>query len=126
MIAALTACAASSPAAEPLHKVLTSASSGIHVDAWEQTGHATGAKGAAWSVRKLTLHGGKQEGCELIVVDNGKLKITVVPTRGMSVLEVTDGELKLSKTCRAALGGHLAVEDLASPAPLLATLILSV
>lgn len=48
-----------------------------------------------WSVTRFALHGGKQEGCELIVLDNGKLKITVVPTRGMSVLEVTDGDVRL-------------------------------
>ena len=95
MIAALTACAANSPAAEPIHKVLTSASSGIHVDAWEQTGHATAAKGAAWSVRKLTLHGGKQEGVDLVIVDNGKLKLTLIPTRGMGIFSVTSGDVRL-------------------------------
>ena len=42
----------------------------------------------AWSVDKSTLHGGKQEGCELVTIDNGSMKIVVVPTRGMSVLQV--------------------------------------
>ncbi len=43
----------------------------------------------AWSIEKTTLHGGKQEGCELVTIDNGVLEIVVIPTRGMSVLRVT-------------------------------------
>jgi galactose mutarotase-like enzyme len=40
------------------------------------------------SITQTTLHGGKQEGVELIRVDNGKLAITVIPTRGMNILSV--------------------------------------
>lgn len=43
----------------------------------------------AWSVEKSTLHGGKQEGCEIITIDSGTLSIVIVPTRGMSVLRVS-------------------------------------
>ena len=50
---------------------------------------------APWSVTRRTLHGGKQEGVELVTVDNGLLQITVIPTRGMSVLEVRQGDLRL-------------------------------
>lgn len=82
-------------AAEPMHKVLVSAKDNIHVDAWEQSGQAGGAKGAAWSVRKVSLHGGKQEGVDLVIIDNGKLKITVIPTRGMGILSVTSGDERL-------------------------------
>jgi len=82
-------------AAEPMHKVLLSAKDNIRVDTWEQSGHAGGARGPAWSVRKITLHGGKQEGVDLVIIDNGKLKITVVPTRGMGVLSVTSGDVRL-------------------------------
>jgi peroxiredoxin len=49
----------------------------------------------AWSVRKSVLHGGKQEGVEIIEVNNGKLRFTVVPTRGMSIYEVVMGDLRL-------------------------------
>ncbi|MEO1996554.1 MAG: aldose 1-epimerase family protein [Planctomycetaceae bacterium] len=48
-----------------------------------------------WSVRKLTLHGGKQQGVELVVIDNGKIRITVVPTRGMGILHVSLDALRL-------------------------------
>lgn len=39
-------------------------------------------------IRKSTLYGGKQDGVEVIAVHNGKLTITVIPTRGMSILSV--------------------------------------
>src|SRR3712207_8795510 len=48
-----------------------------------------------WQVKSQTLHGGKQEGVEIITVDNGRLRFTVVPTRGMSVAEVVMGDIRL-------------------------------
>ena len=48
-----------------------------------------------WIVRKQILHGGKQEGVEVIEVNNGKLQFTVIPTRGMSVQQVSMGDLRL-------------------------------
>jgi hypothetical protein len=41
-----------------------------------------------WALRMTTLHGGKQEGTELVVLDNGKLIIYVIPTRGLGILAV--------------------------------------
>jgi hypothetical protein len=55
----------------------------------------SGIKTGPWSVRTTVLHGGKQEGVELITIDNGKLSITLIPTRGMSILEVRSGDLRL-------------------------------
>ncbi|MFT5128538.1 MAG: hypothetical protein ACI8W8_002149 [Rhodothermales bacterium] len=52
-------------------------------------------KSSNYNVTTETLHGGKQEGVKLIHVDNGKLKFTVIPTRGMSVLSVESGDVKL-------------------------------
>ena len=48
-----------------------------------------------WSVRLETLHGGKQEGVRLITVNNGKLDIVLVPTRGLGILRVKQGDLRL-------------------------------
>ncbi|HZZ77157.1 MAG TPA: aldose 1-epimerase family protein [Gemmataceae bacterium] len=48
-----------------------------------------------WSVAIKTLHGGKQEGVRLIQLDNGKLQIILIPTRGMGILSVTMGDMKL-------------------------------
>lgn len=75
--------------AEPLRKVLTSAEQNIHVDAWE-----TKTKGKGF-VRKQTLRGGKQEGVDIITVYNGKLRFTVIPTRGMSIAEVVMDDIGL-------------------------------
>ncbi len=50
---------------------------------------------APWSITRETLVGGMQDGVELIHVDNGKLKFTVIPTRGMSVREIQCGDLRL-------------------------------
>jgi hypothetical protein len=40
-----------------------------------------------WSVEKWTLRGGRQEGVELVEIDNGRMSIVVCPTRGMGVIE---------------------------------------
>jgi hypothetical protein len=95
MIAAFTASTAAATAAEPFFKSLISARDGVRLDTWEVTGKEVTPAIPGWSVRKLTLHGGKQEGVDVIIVDNGKLQFTVVPTRGMSVLSVTSGDVRL-------------------------------
>lgn len=88
--------AAPAPAAEPFRKTLVSSSQNVRVEEWQVTAkEVTPDCPAAWSVRKRTLHGGKQEGVELIVVDNGKLTITIIPTRGLGILSVTAGEFRL-------------------------------
>ena len=48
-----------------------------------------------WSVTRSILRGGKQEGVELVTIDNGAMQITIVPTRGMSVLQVQHGDTRL-------------------------------
>jgi hypothetical protein len=94
--AVLAACVAGPAAAEPFRKTLTSSSQNLRVEQWEVTAkEATPGCPVAWAVRKRTLHGGKQEGVELVVIDNGKLQITVIPTRGMGILAVTMGDVRL-------------------------------
>ncbi len=86
----------SSLPAQPHRTVLTSVRDGIHIDSWRVTSRELGLEGrAAFSVEKLTLHGGKQEGVDLIVIDNGRLRIRVIPTRGMGVLDVKTGDIRL-------------------------------
>jgi hypothetical protein len=46
-------------------------------------------------VRKSTLHGGKQEGVQLITVDNGAVRFTVIPSRGMSIHRVEHSQIRL-------------------------------
>lgn len=50
---------------------------------------------ADWSVKKKTLHGGMQEGVELITIDNGEIEIDIIPTRGMNVMSVRGESLTL-------------------------------
>lgn len=38
-----------------------------------------------WSIAKRTLRGGRREGVETVVVDNGSLSVTLLPTRGMNL-----------------------------------------
>ena len=57
-----------------------------------RTGHRFGK---AVSVSMRTLHGGRQEGVSLIEIDNGTMRMTVVPTRGMNVLEAVAGDVRL-------------------------------
>src|SRR5437868_7084588 len=92
----LLACVAGPAAAEPYRKTLISTGQNVRAGQGDITAkEATPGCPVAWSVRTRTLHGGKQEGVELIVVDNGKLQITVIPTRGMGVLSVAAGDVRL-------------------------------
>lgn len=51
--------------------------------------------GPGWSVELKTLHGGRQEGVQVIAVDNGVLRFTIVPTRGFSLWTAQAGKLRL-------------------------------
>lgn len=50
---------------------------------------------SSWSVRKYTLCGGRQQGVDVIEVDNGQMRFIVIPSRGMSVLKVESGDVRL-------------------------------
>jgi hypothetical protein len=53
------------------------------------------ASNTQWSVRKAVLHGGKQEGVDIIYVNNGRLSFKVIPSRGMNILEVSMADVQL-------------------------------
>ena len=77
-------------------KVLTSTTRNLNVESWKATSREiTPDCPIPWSIRKEPLHGGKQEGVDLIVIDNGKLEIRIIPTRGMSLFSVVSGDLRL-------------------------------
>ncbi len=95
MTTALAATVAAASAAEPFRAPLVSVDKNLRVDELEISGKKVTPKAPGWSVKKLTLHGGKQEGVDVVIVNNGKLQFTVVPTRGMSVLEAKLGDLRL-------------------------------
>jgi hypothetical protein len=79
--------------AEDLQFIVTDTARNTHHDDWEKSGKAT--DGTVWSVDVETLHGGKQDNVQVVRIDNGKLSMVVVPTRGMSVYEVVAGDVRL-------------------------------
>lgn len=79
-----------------LHHVLTDTDLNINVEAFTVTStQVTPRCAVPWSVRKLRLRGGKQEGVDLVELDNGRMLIRIVPTRGMNVLDVKMGDVRL-------------------------------
>ena len=80
---------------EPLVITLTSARQNIHVDSLHIKGTDITPEKPNWSIIKQTLHGGKQEGVDLITVNNGKLSFSVIPTRGMSLLSARVDDIHL-------------------------------
>src|SRR5262245_50376154 len=66
--------------------ILTDTSSDVWIDSLEIDAPALGlGETQPFSVKKRTLRGGRREGVDLIVVDNGPLRFSVVPTRGMGL-----------------------------------------
>lgn len=95
---ALFAGRVSNAADDSVRHVLTDSARNLNVDEFELTSakaNVGDGKGPAWSVRKVELDGGKQGDVELVVIDNGALKITLIPTRGMSILDVTHGDMRI-------------------------------
>src|SRR6476660_5212944 len=73
--------------AQPFHQKLTSVQDNTRLEKVEILGkQVTPGCKFPWSIRKVILHGGRQAGSELLILDNGKLKITLIPTRGMGIL----------------------------------------
>ncbi len=83
-------------AAEPYRVVLTDVERNIYIESIRiSSREVTPPCPVGWSVHKYVLHGGKQEGVEVIEINNGRLRLKVVPTRGMSIQEVSTAELRL-------------------------------
>ena len=83
----------SAQAVEPYRLVLTDVEQNIYKETANLTSSdLTPGCPVEWSVKKYILHGGRQEGVEVIEVNNGKLRFNVVPTRGMSIQKVVMGD----------------------------------
>ena len=88
--------ATATKADETFTQVLTSTSQNTHLDEWHCDAHEiTPDCPIHWSVHKYTLHGGKQEGVDVIEIDNGRLRLAVCPTRGMGILWGRIGDVRL-------------------------------
>lgn len=80
----------------PIRQTLSSATHSIHLEEWSAESDTLTPNGyPTWSIQKTTLHGGKQENVDQVVLRNGILSITVIPTRGMSILKVESAGLNL-------------------------------
>ncbi len=80
----------------PFRHTLSSAAESHNDPSWKtSSSEVTPQCAHNWSIEKQTLHGGKQEGVETITIDNGAIQIVLCPTRGMGILNVTKGDLKL-------------------------------
>jgi hypothetical protein len=94
--AAQLACAFCNPACADHAKLLIDAPSSLATANWKVTSADWSEKGGpAWSVELKTLHGGRQEGVQVIDVDNGAMKFTIVPTRGFEIWKASAGTLRL-------------------------------
>lgn len=106
----------SAQAAEPYRVVITDVEKNIYKETVQIAGgDVTPDCPVPWSVHKSILHGGKQEGVEIIEVDNGKLRFTVVPTRGMSVYQVAMGDPSTPLGTDLRLGWDSPVKGLVHP-----------
>ena len=74
---------------------ITSATENLRTDTLTLSSADITPKSKAWLVSKETLHGGTQEGVETITINNGALRIVIVPTRGMSIYQVKKGAIRL-------------------------------
>lgn len=89
--------------------VLTDSHLGVGIKDWSISSSDLGiTAGPRFTVRKRSLHGGKQDGVELIEIDNGAMTILVIPTRGMGIYKVHSGDI--------TLGWTSPVEEIVNPA----------
>jgi len=97
LVAALMAAAlcAAARAQDQHSKVLIDTASNLATANWKVTSAEWGGAKTAWSVTLRTLHGGRQEGVQVIEVDNGAITFTIVPTRGFEVWKAQAGKLRL-------------------------------
>lgn len=76
-------------------KTLTDSQTDLSLSEWKITSSDWAKQtGQSWSVQLRTLHGGRQEGVQVIDVDNGIMKFTVIPTRGFEIWKATVGKIR--------------------------------
>lgn len=67
----------------------------VYESNWKAKPEDLGNAARDCSVKKRKLHGGFRDGVDVIDVDNGKCRFTVVPTRGMGIWKAWVGDLEI-------------------------------
>jgi len=94
--------------AKVFEKVLTDTWTGTFEESWQFSSDSIpDYDGPPCFITKFVLKGGKQHGVDLVEIDNGEMSVTIVPTRGMNVLE--------ANTVDAALGWNSPVREVIHP-----------
>lgn len=99
--------------------VLTDCENSIYLDDFDSQDlgeFVAAAKGCR--VTKRRLHGGLQEGVDIVEVDNGTLRFVVVATRGMSLWKAWKGEIQLGWNSPVQGPVHPHFVDLGEPSGL--------
>lgn len=78
-----------------LFHVLLDSRNSLHQESMELQAAAFPDLPVGWSLRWRTLHGGRQEGVQVATLHNGTLEVSVAATRGMGILEVRRGDLRI-------------------------------
>ncbi len=74
---------------------LTDVSNDLHTESLNVGPGDVGGSAKGYSVRKRTLSGGLRNGVNVVEVDNGALKFTILPDRGMGLWRASMGDLQL-------------------------------
>ncbi|MBN1852479.1 MAG: aldose 1-epimerase family protein [Pirellulales bacterium] len=74
---------------------LTDTTQALDCDTFEISAREIPGTGDRWSVVKQTLHGGLCEGVDTVEINNGRMQLVILPTRGMGVWQarIDDGVL---------------------------------
>lgn len=90
--------------------VLSSATSETNLESFNLSDHVPESIRSKWKVTQRALHGGMQEGVDIITIDNGQIVVEIVPTRGMSILRVSS-----SRTGEQIFGWDSPVKEVVHP-----------
>jgi len=77
-------------------KVLFDEFEGTYIDSWSLRSSELGFEEGLFYVEKERLSGGRQDGVDIVTVDNGRLAFTIVPTRGFNIWRMWIDGLEVS------------------------------
>ena len=74
--------------------LLTDADQDLHEHDFQVAARDVAGATGAWRLSQRTLQGGLRQGVDLVEIDNGRMRLFIVPTRGMGIwrAEISDGK----------------------------------